>query len=779
MSEQRDGRNIPVGTTADSGAYGGFDGRVGRTVAGSEPDWPDRALAPRGAPNVIVMLADDLGFSDLGCYGSEIDTPNLDGMADRGLRYTDFHVTPMCSPTRASLLTGLNSHRVGVGHVCHSDSGFPGYAMELSEDCATAAEIFKENGYATFMVGKWHLAKDSDLSAGGDDRSWPCQRGFERFYGILDGFTNLHQPHRLVRDNSQVDVDRYPDDYYFTDDITDQAISLIREAKASYPSRPFFGYFAHGAVHAPLQARAEDIAKYRDAYDQGWDELRATRFARQKELGVIDPDTPLPPRNNEEDHDVQAWDELGGREKELFARYMAIYAGMVDNIDQNVGRLRDALAAMGELDDTIFVFTSDNGGSREGEEVGCSNYYMHLIGGSNVDADHARLDLLGGPQTTPHYPRGWAMASNTPFRLYKINTHAGGHRVPLIISWPAGLDAGDGRLRRQYQHVTDVLPTLMELTGVRATGRRNGTPTLPIAGTSFAPSLHDGEAASTHPEQYYEMVGHRGMYRDGWEIVTRHQGMTEFSDDEWELYDLRHDPTEMNDLAAVHPERVAELAEAWERAAWENQVYPLDEGSFVKFMQRPERSGVYAEPVTVMAGTPTLERWRSHELIFTRSFTVTVRLTVSPGDTGMLVAHGDQGGGYGLYVRDDNLYWVHNNGHGTVRHLDAGPLEPGVREVAGAATAVGGGVWDVAIAVDGSETAGEGGFDILFPMAPFEGIDVGIDRRSPVSWEIYETHGPFPFSGTIQSVTYEPGDPAPDSPRVMLDMLREMGLQYE
>jgi len=783
MSEQtgdgRDARNIPEGITEETGAYGGFEGRVGRTVAGSEPHWPDRGRPPEGAPNIIVMLADDLGFSDLGCYGSEIDTPNLDGLAGQGLRYTDFHVTPMCSPTRASLLTGLNSHRAGVGHVCHSDSGFPGYAMELSEDCATAAEIFKDNGYATFMVGKWHLAKDSDLSAGGDDGSWPCQRGFERFYGILDGFTNLHQPHRLVRDNSQVDIDRYPDDYYFTDDITDQAISMIREAKASNPARPFFGYVAHGAVHAPLQAKADDIDKYRDAYHDGWDELRATRFARQKDLGVIDADTPLPSRNAEPGDDVEAWDDLSEREQELFARYMAVYAGMVDNIDQNVGRLCAALEAMGELDNTIFLFTSDNGGSREGEEVGCTNYFMHLIGGSDVDSDHARLDLIGGPQTTPHYPRGWAMASNTPFRLYKINTHAGGHRVPLIISWPAGLDGDDGDLRRQYQHVTDVLPTLMELTGVEASGERQGRPTAPVAGTSFASTLRDGDVAGTHTEQHYEMLGHRGMYRDGWEIVTRHPGMTAFAHEEWELYDLRDDPTELHDLAAEHPEKVTELAEAWERAAWENQVYPLDEGSFVKFMQRPERSAVYSEPVTIMPGTPTLERWRSHELIFTRSFTVTVRMTMAPGDAGMLVAHGDQGGGYALYVMDDRLHWVHNNGHGTVRHLDAGPLAAGTRTITATATAPGGGTWDVAVAVDGTETAGDGGFDILFPMAPFEGIDVGIDRRSPVSWDIYEAHGPFPFTGTIESVTYEPGDPAPDSPRLMLDMLRDMGLQYE
>ena len=642
-------------------AYAGFEGVVGRTVAGSTPYWPPRPDA-KGKPNVVIVLADDLGFADLGCYGSEIATPHVDALAARGLRYTNFHVTPMCSPTRAALLTGLNPHAVGVGHVAHSDPGFPGYAMELSQNVATSAEILREAGYATMMVGKWHLAKDSDCSDAGPQHSWPCQRGFDRFYGILDAFTNLHHPHRLLQDNTAVDVDAYPDGYYLTDDLTDHAIEMVKAVKASDPSKPFFLYVAHGAVHAPLQAKATDIAAYADRYREGWDVLRAERFQRQIKLGVVAEGTRLPGRNSEPGNDVLAWDELSPEKQELFARYMAVYAAMVDNIDQQFGRLVATLEALGELDNTIILFTSDNGASREGEAEGTTAYYQHLLGATDVSADLARLEEIGGPTTTPHYPRGWAMASgNTPFRLYKINTHAGGHSVPMIVSAP-GLPAGE--FSRQFAHVTDVLPTLLDLLDLDAPTTRGGRPLKPIAGASFVSTFADPAAASTHPEQHYEMVGHRGFYRDGWEAVTLHRPLTPFRDAEWELYDLRSDPTETTDLATEHPEKVRELAQAWEQAAQDNQVFPLDEGSGVKFLVRPGSSEVFSEPVTILPGTPTLERWRSQQLVANRSFRVTV-LLASAGE-GTLVAHGDQGGGYSLYIEADQLVFAHNDGRGRV-----------------------------------------------------------------------------------------------------------------
>lgn len=758
--------------------YPGFEGRVGRTFAGSEGWWPPRPTAPPGAPNIVIVLVDDLGYSDVGCYGSEIATPHLDALAARGLRYTNFHSTPMCSPTRAALLTGLDPHRAGMGSVPHSDAGFPGYAMELTEDAMTLAEILRDAGWATFAIGKWHLTKDSEQHAGGLQRSWPCQRGFDRYYGVLDAFTNLHHPHRLVEDNHQVDVDRYPDGYFLTDDLTDRAISMIREVKANEPGKPFFLYFAHAAVHAPLHAKAEDRARYAGRYDAGWDRLRAERFRRQQELGIVPPEVSCAPRNTEEGDDVLPWDELGERERALFARYMEVYAGAVDNIDQNLGRLLAAIDELGELDNTIVIFTSDNGASREGEAVGTTAYYVHLLQGDDLEADLARIDEIGGPTTTPHYPRGWAMAGNTPFRLYKLNTHAGGHSVPFVISWPAGLPGGG--LRRQYAHVTDLLPTLLDLVGVERPSHRHGRELLAPTGSSFRATLEDPDAPSSHPEQLYENMGHRGFYRNGWEVVTRHRPLTPFSDEEWELYHLATDPTELHDLAAVDPDRTAELAAAWEQAARAGQVYPLDEGSSVRYVVRPPWNERFERPVTVVPGTPTLERWRSVQLVWFRGARMTATLAgFEPGDRGYLLAHGDQGSGYGVYVLDDELVFVHNDGRGRLRTLSGGTVPPGATTVTLELRAPGGGVWDVDLLVDGELRGTAEGVPMLFGMAPFEGIDVGIDRRSPVSWPIYERFGPFPYTGRLRQVHIEPGEHAPDSPVHLLPMLREMGARFE
>lgn len=760
------------------GPYAGFEGRVGRTFAGSQSWWPPRPTAPPGAPNIVIVLVDDLGYADVGCYGSEIETPNIDAMAERGVRYVNFHSTPMCSPTRAALLTGLNAHDAGVGSVPHSDAGFPGYAMELTENAATIAEILRDGGYATMALGKWHLTLDALQNAAADKRSWPCQRGFERYYGVLDAFTNLHHPHRLVEDNHQVDVDEYPEGYFFTDDLTDRAISMIREVKTAQPDKPFFLYFAHGAVHAPLHAKQEDIEKYRDRYAAGWDAIREQRFARQRQLGVVDESVRLAPRNTEPGNEVQAWADLSPDEQRLFARYMEVYAGCVDNIDQNLGRLVAAIDELGQLDNTIFIFTSDNGASREGEAVGTTAYYVHLLQGDDVQADLERIDEIGGPRTTPHYPRGWAMAGNTPFRLYKLNTHAGGHSVPFVLSWPERL-ADRGTIRRQYTHVTDLLPTLLDLVGLERPEQWRGRPLKTLAGTSFSPTLFDDAAPSGHAEQHYENLGHRGFYRDGWEVVTLHQPLTPFSEEEWELYDLTRDPTEIDDLRLEHPEKLLELAEAWEKAAWDHQVYPLDEGSSIRYLLRPPWVDVFGEPVTIPRGSPTLERWRSVQLIWFRAFRITISLDFRSGDQGYLVAHGDQGSGYGLYVLDDELTFVHNDGRGRLRTLSGGTLEAGTSTVVADFSAPGMSLWDLTLHVDGDERARLREIPMLFGMAPFEGVDVGIDRRSPVSWEIYERFGAFPFNGTLHHARYEPGEPAHDSPTRMIDVIREMGAKFE
>ncbi|MEE2768228.1 MAG: arylsulfatase [Actinomycetota bacterium] len=764
-------------------AYAGFKGHVGRIHSTSTPAWPDRPTAPDGAPNILVMLCDDLGYADLGCYGSEIDTPHLDRLAGEGLRYTNFHVNPMCSPTRASLLTGLNPHLAGVATVCHSDPGYPGYSAAIRDDAVTMAEALRDGGWATLMVGKWHLCPDNSLSEAGPRTAWPCQRGFDRYYGFLDGFTNFHHPHRLYEDNHVVHVDSYPDDYYFTDDLTDRAVSMVREVRSGHPTKPWLLYFAHGAVHAPLQAKEADVAKYRGQYDVGWDQVRGERFARQLEMGVVPAEIVLPPRNTESGYEAPDWEGLTADQQETFARYQEVYAGMVDNIDQNFGRLRAELEAMGEWGNTVVVFTSDNGASREGRTDGTSAYLRTLIGETrhnpfeSGELDHERLDLIGGPQSLAHYPQGWAMASGTPFRLYKINTHQGGHQVPMIVSRGSGLPDG-GSFRCQYQHVTDVLPTILELVGVDLPVERNGRPVPELAGSSFARSLDNSATPSTHPEQYYEQWGHRGMYREGWSAVTCHQRRTPFSEDTWELYNLDVDPTETHDLASVEPTKLAELQEAWENAAWENQVFPLDEGANLVHLVRPPWEEDLEEVQTFYPGTPTVERYRASKLINFRSFEVQVELDYREGDQGILVAHGDQGGGYALYVEEGRLFHVHN-GYGTMTEVDCGPMVDGTSEVALAVKAVGDLIWDTTVLVDGAVAAQTPGLAVLMAMAPFEGIDVGIDRRSPVSWSVYNRHGPFPYTGILHSVTYSPGELAPDAGPLWVDVLREAATKYE
>jgi arylsulfatase A-like enzyme len=748
-----------------------FGGVVGRTVAESTPWWPSPVRPPAGSPNVVLVVLDDMGFSDIGPYGSEIPTPTLDRLAAEGIRFTNYHTTPLCSPSRAAIQTGLNPHRAGFAAVANFDPGFPGWTMEIDPAVETLPEALRASGYATFAVGKWHLTRDSAMHAGAPRGSWPLQRGYERYYGVLEGWTNLHQPHHLVRDNSPVDVDEYPEGYYFTDDITDQAIRYVKELRAHDADRPFFLYLAHGAVHGPLQAKASDIARYRGRYDAGWDAVREQRFARQKELGLFPDDTRLPPRNHEAGHEVQAWDDNTDDERDLFARYMEVYAAMVDNVDQNLARLLDAIEAVGDLENTVVIFTSDNGGTEEGGATGSRSYYKKFGGftgmtGWDLDVDRDP-ELIGGPQMLVHYPRGWGMASNTPFRLYKSSTHAGGVRVPLVVSWPAGIPADDrGSLRHQYQYVTDLCPTILDLVGLSARDDHDGS--------SFAAAVSRGASGSTHFEQYSECFGNRSFYRDGWKLVALHRRGAPYDDGEWELYDLGSDPTEVVDLSADRPEKVRELADAWEATAWDNQVFPLDDGTgLLQLLRRPDDE-TFHRPVRLLPGTPTLERYRSQQLIAFRDFAVEVELDHRPDDEGVLVAHGDQGGGYSVYVEDGRLLFAYNH-YGIMALLDGGPLPPGAQTVVLRATTGAGFTWDFELCVGEAVVASMPGAQMLLGFAPFQGIDVGIDRRSPVSWSVYERHGSFPYSGALAAVTYRPGAAAPYDPQSLVEAIRAAG----
>jgi hypothetical protein len=430
------------------------------------------------------------------------------------------------------------------------------------------------------------------------------------------------------------------------------------------------------------------------------------------------------------------------------------------------------------------ILTSDNGASREGQVFGTTQYFDALRmfydkkTTDSIDRDLAALDVIGGPTSMPHYPRGWAMASNTPFRLYKGNTHAGGHRVPMVMSWPARLRDVAGEMRSHYAHITDLYPTLLDLTGINDLQVRHGIAVRALSGTSFGQTVFDPEAVHAHTSQYYELSGHRGYYDSGWEIVSRHAPMTGFSDGEFELYDLSVDPTETTDLAKSEPERVQSLARAWERAAWENQVFPLDEGSGIRKFQRSDFELRYEAPVRLVPGTPTLARYRSLKLVDQRSFDIEIDLDFKPGDRGTLVAHGQQGGGYSIYIDNDEVHYLHN-GYGVTTDVNGGPIAAGRRRIVSSATARSATELDIAISVDGRMRCEKRGLPMLIGQALFQGIDVGIDRRSPVSWERFSSDGTFAFTGKLASVTYRPGPHAPGLGPERLEQLRKLAERFD
>ncbi len=562
--------------------YEPFEGAIGRTQAESQPWWPTPAHPGEGAPDVVVILLDDTGFSHFGCFGSDLVTPNIDRLAAGGLRYTNFHVTPLCSPTRASLLTGRNHHSVGMRSLSNFDSGYPHMRGHITNHATTAAEVLRDEGYATFAVGKWHLCAMENASAAGPYDQWPCQRGFDRYYGFLEGETDQFYP-ELVYDNHAVEPPATPaEGYHLSEDLVDHAIGFIHDSVSIRPDRPFFTYLAFGAMHAPHQAPASYLERYRGRFDDGWDVARDKWFARQMEMGLLPAGTQLAPRNP----GVEPWDELPENQRRLAARLQEAFAAFLEHTDAQIGRLVDALDRLGRLDNTLVLLLSDNGASQEGGPFGVMHemkYFNFLV--ETPDEAVQRLDDIGGPHSHANYPWGWAQAGNTPFKWYKQNTHEGGVHVPLIVHWPGGIEEAGG-LRDQFHHVNDLVPTIYDALGVEAPAIYRGYEQIPVAGVSLRYSF-DAPAAASHKEvQYFEMMGHRAIYLDGWKAVTRHRPGVAFEDDDWELYHLAEDRSECTNLAADQPERLAELVERWWAEAEEYGVLPLDDRSIELFSTR-------------------------------------------------------------------------------------------------------------------------------------------------------------------------------------------------
>lgn len=756
--------------------YEGFGGRVGEFASESVPWWPAASGATDGAPNVIVMLVDDLGFSDLGPFGSEIPTPHIDGIASDGWVFTNYRTAPMCSPARAALMTGINPHRAGFGFVAHTDPGYPGFTCELPADAPTLAESLRAGGYATFMVGKWHLTLESRLHDAADRSSWPLQRGFDRYFGSMDGFTSLHHPHRLVRDNSVVDRPEFPDDYFLTDELVEESLAMIDELRVNDARKPFFLYFAHTSVHGPIQAKSADIARHRGRYEAGWNALREARFARQQELGIVPPHAELPAPSLADADKIPEWDSLDDADRELFASHMEAYAAAVDEVDQSVGRLTAHLEQLGELDNTIIVLASDNGGTAEGGPSGTRSYFAQFGTNAALPADWVR-DVprdpaeIGGPQLFSQYPTGWARVSNTPFRSFKSSTYEGGVHAPLVVSWPAAPARARG-LRDQFVFVSDLAPTILELTGVPALHEINGRPVQTPDGRSIAGVLED-PSAEGREAQYFECVGRRAMVEGDWKAVssvppTPAEGA---AGGDWELYHLPSDPTETVDLAAQEPERVAELSERWRQQAWNNTVFPLDDDGSLH-LNRPETEAPLAAPVTLLPFRPPLERFRSAQLTVLKSFRVEFDLQLTAEAAGVLIAHGDQGGGY-LVAIDQGRPVIAYNAYGDMHRASGRALGSGAHELILRVDELDGLRWRLRLEVDGVLDAQIDAVPMLLGMAPFTGISAGYDYGGPVDWELYERHRHYRFSGgTLDRVCVVPGARSKHDRTVLRDIGR-------
>ena len=720
---------------------------IGHTVAESRPYWPAPPVAPQAAPNVIYVVFDDLGFADLGCYGSEISTPHIDALAAGGLRYTNFHTTALCSPTRAALLTGRNHHSVGMGGLADWDLGFPGMRGRIAKSAGTLAEMLRGQGYNTFAAGKWHLTPTFETSAAGPYDQWPLQRGFDRFFGFLEGETNQWHP-ELVLDNHHIDAPDHKD-YHLSVDIVDQSINFIRQQQTIAPDKPFFLYMCLGAQHAPHHAPDEFINKYVPVFEKGWDITRTERLARQKALGIVPPQTELPALSP----GVKPWDSLGNDEQRLAVKLQAAFAGMLEHADLQIGRLVGYLAHAGKLENTVIALISDNGASQEGSPFGTVNALRYFNGVRDTLADNLPyIDQIGQGHLNNNYPMGWAMAGNTPLKRYKQNTHGGGVRDPLIVHFPKGI-AERGGIRHQFHHVCDITPTMLELTGIAPPAQINGVTQQAIEGTSLAYTFANPKAATQKQVQYFEMLGHRGIWHKGWKAVTWHRSGTPFDADQWELYHLDEDFNETRDLAKERPEKLAEMIQHWFSEAGACQVLPMNDTND-RFISSNPHSVAARRHWELAPGTGRIPQAAAPD-IRNRSYKLTAIVDIPKGGaSGVLIAQGDWCGGYAFYLQDGRLVHDYNfvNRHHIVRS-DL-PVPEGPCELVYAMKKTGQHKGEGTLFINGKACG-----SVVLPQtyraqASFIGVEVGQAPKPSVG----EFEAPFKFTGTLHKLLVDLDD---------------------
>ena len=734
---------------------------------------------PDGAPNVLIVLIDDVGYGASSAFGGPCNTPTFERLAADGLKYTRFHTTALCSPTRAALLSGRNHHSVGMGGITEIATSAPGYNSVRPKSKAPVAETLKLNGYSTAQFGKCHEVPVWETSPMGPFNAWPTGSGFEHFYGFIGGETNQYAP-AIYRDTVPVEPEVAPgEEYHFTEDMTDRAIEWIGQQKALMPDKPFFVYFAPGATHAPHQVRPEWSDKYKGQFDDGWDAQRVRTFERQKELGVIPADAELTDRPAE----IPAWDDVADDLKPVLARQMEVYAGFMEHTDHHVGRLIDSLAELGILDDTlIYTIVGDNGASAEGTLQGCFNEMITLNGAGGLETTEfmvSKIDKFGTPEAYNHFAVGWAHAMDTPYQWTKqVASHWGGTRTGTIVRWPNGFKA-KGQLRNQFHHVIDVAPTILEAAGLPAPLFVNGIQQAPIEGVSMLYSFDDADAADRRTTQYFEMFVNRGIYHNGWTAVTRHSipwaptAMPALDDDVWELY-APDDWTQAHDLAAEQPEQLAKLQRLFIIEAGKYNVLPLDDRRFERFNAdiagRPQL--IKGNSQMLFGGMGRLSE-NSLLVIKNKSHAVTSEIIVPEGGTsGTIVAQGGAFGGWSLYLTDGKPAYCYNL-FGLQRYKVYGddPVPVGDHQVRVEFTYDGGGLGKggtAALFVDGDKV-GEGRVDATVPMAfsADETADVGNDTATPVTDDLEE--GKAQFGGRVKWVQLDIGEDAEDSDHLISD----------
>jgi arylsulfatase A-like enzyme len=740
-----------------------FGGVIGDTWRDSTPWWPPEPAAPDGAPNVVFVVLDDVGYAQLGCYGSDIATPHLDRLAAGGVRLANFHTTALCSPTRACLLTGRNHHTNGMGRIADLAVGFPGYWGRIPRRSGFLSEVLGANGYLPVAVGKWHLTPEDETHMAAPRDSWPCGRGFQRWYGFHGGETHQFVP-TLFQDNHAVEPPPV-DDYHLSEDLADRAIRYLGELRSVEPDRPFFLYFATGACHAPHHAPDAWIDRYRGHFDAGWDAWREATFARQHDMGLLPAGTRLTPRPPW----VPSWESLEEDERRVAARFMECFAGFLSHADAQIGRVVSFIDELGELDDTLIVALSDNGASAEGGPRGSINDARMWNG---VPAGRRELSVrvgeLGGPSAHNNYPWGWTMAGNTPFKRWKREVHEGGVADPCIVHWPAGIAAAArGGTRHQFTHAIDVVPTVLELIGVAAPATIGGVEQAPVEGVSFAYLLGEGGAGAPerHTTQYFEMLGSRAIYHEGWKVVTfkplarmYDDGLdpdAPFEDDVWELYHVAEDFSECDDVAAAQPDKLAELVDRWWEEARRYQVLPLDNRPLAPLLapRRPpdtrHRYVFWPGGAVVPESVAVNVRNRRH------SITASIGVPDGVALDGVLLAMGTGLGGWSFQARGGCLRYVYNY-VGKDRYVitsdvrvPTGPHELSfVFETAGDFRGTG------RLLVDG-EIVGEGEIPSVTPARysiTGGGITCGFEQGPPVGDDYV---APFACNATLRRVVVE------------------------